>query len=186
MLPFAASAADETPLTKEQIKQFLQTAEIIKSAPSTKGVTHPWRLTLSNGTIVHDAAFQPVDEHKAEMKLESGKVELGFVDSYKYNIAAYRLAELVGLDDLLPVYVERNWKGKTGSLGWWLPVKMDDAERIVKKLEPPNPEKKALNSDELTQKTKDYLTKDEMARRGKIVATFPNLIAQKGEKEVLY
>ena len=77
MLPFAASAAVETPLTKEQIKQFLQTAEIIKSAPSTKGVTHPWRLTLSNGTIAHDAAFQPVDEHKAEMKLESGKVELG-------------------------------------------------------------------------------------------------------------
>jgi hypothetical protein len=29
------------------------------------------------------------------MKLESGKVELGFVDSYKFNIAAYRLAELV-------------------------------------------------------------------------------------------
>jgi hypothetical protein len=141
MLPFAASAADETPLTKEQIKQFLQTAEIIKSAPLAKGVTHPWRLTLSKGTIAHDAACQPVDEHKAEMKLESGKVELGFVDSYKYNIAAYRLAELVGLDDLLPVYIERKWKGKTGSLSWWLPVKTDDAERIVKKLEPPNPEK---------------------------------------------
>ncbi len=109
-------SADETPLAKEQIKQFLQTAEIIKSAPSRKGATHPWRLTLSNGTIAHDAAFQTVDEHKAEMTLESGKVELGFFDSYKCNIAAYRLAELVGLDDLLPVYVERKWKGKTGSL----------------------------------------------------------------------
>jgi hypothetical protein len=37
------------------------------------------------------------------MKLESGKVELGYVDSFKYNIATFRLAELVGLDDLLPV-----------------------------------------------------------------------------------
>ena len=35
--------------------------------------------------------------------------ELGFVDSYKYNIAAYRLAELLGIDDIMPVYVERNW-----------------------------------------------------------------------------
>jgi len=73
--------------------------------------------------------------------LKAAKSNSGFVDSYEYNIAAYRLAELVGLDDLLPVYVERNWKGKTGSPGWWLPVKMDDAERILKKLEPPNPEK---------------------------------------------
>src|SRR4029077_2273562 len=102
-----ASAGDDAPLSKEQIEHSLQTAEIIKSKQSSKGVTHPWRLTLSDGTLIHDASFQPVDEHKAEMKLESGKVELGFVDSYKYNIAAYRLAELVGFDDMLPVYVER-------------------------------------------------------------------------------
>ena len=254
-LPSGAGAADEAPLSKEQIKVFLQTAEIIKSKPSSKGVTHPWRLTLSNGSIAHDASFQPINEHKAEMKLESGKVELDFVDSYKYNIAAYRLAELVGLDDMLPVYVERKWQGKTGSLSWWLPVKMDDAERVEKKLEPPDPDRwnrqmyrvrvfdalvydsdpnltnlligedwtvwrvdfsrafrkskdlrvpknlvkcdrqlleklKALKSDELTEKTKDYLTKDEvkgvMARRDKIVAAFQSLIAEKGEREVLY
>src|ERR1700688_2707682 len=138
MLPLGARAADDTPLTKEQIKQFLQTAEIIKSKPSSKGVTHPWRLTLSNGTTTHDASFQSIDEHKSEMKLESGKVELDFVDSYKYNIAAYELAELVGLDDTLPVYVERKWQGKTGSLSWWLPVKMDEAERYKQKIKAPD------------------------------------------------
>ena len=255
MLPFAARAADDSPPTKEQIKQFLQTAEVIKSKPSRRGVTHPWTLTLSNGTMTHDASFQPIDEHRSEMKLASGKVELDFVDSYKYNIAAYQLAELVGLDDMLPVYVERKWQGKTGSLSWWLPVKMDDAERVEKKLEPPDPDKwnkqmyrirvfdelaydtdpnltnvligedwtvwrvdfsrafrknkdlrvpkdlvkcdrqlfeklKALKADELAEKTKNYLTKDEvkgvMARRDKIVATFQTLIAEKGEKEILY
>src|SRR3984893_18581027 len=141
MLPIGARAADDTPLTKEQIKQFLQTAEVIKSKPSSKGVTHPWRLTLSNGTITHDASFQPIDEHKSEMKLESGKVELGFVDSYKYNISAYQLAELIGLDDTLPVYVERKWQGKTGSLSWWLPVKMDDADRVQNKIVAPDTDK---------------------------------------------
>jgi hypothetical protein len=49
---------------------------------------------------------------------------------------------------------------------------------------------KALKADELTEKTKRYLTKSEvngvMARRDKIVATFQTLIAEKGEKEVLY
>ena len=39
-------------------------------------------------------------------------VELDFVDSYKYNIAAYELAELLGMDDMLPVYVERKWQGR--------------------------------------------------------------------------
>jgi len=126
-LPFAARAADDTALTKEQIKQFLQTAEVIKSKPSSKGVTHSWRLTLSSGAITHDASFQPIDEHKSEKKLESGKVEFDFVDSHTYNIAAYQLAELVCLDDMLPVYFERKWQGQTGSLNWWLPVKMDDS-----------------------------------------------------------
>jgi len=255
MLPFEARAADDTPLTKEQIKQFLETAEVIKSKPSSKGVTHPSRLTLSNGTITHDASFQTIDEHKSEMKLESGATEINFVDSYKYNIAAYQLAELLALDDMLPVYVERKWQGKTGSLSWWLPVKMDEAERFAKKLEPPDSDKwnkqmyrvrvfdelvydtdpnltnvligedwtvwridfsrafrknkdlrapknlvkcdrqlleklKALKADELAEKTKRYLTKDEvngvMARRDKIVATFQTLISEKGEKEILY
>ena len=49
---------------------------------------------------------------------------------------------------------------------------------------------KSLSADEVTQKTKSFLTKDEvngvMARRDKIVATFQGLIAKKGEAEVLY
>lgn len=141
LFPLVAFAADDTSLSKDQIKQFLQTAEVIKSKPSSKGVTHPWRLTLSNGTITHDASFQSIDEHKSEMKLQSGNVEFDFVDSYKYNIAAYQIAELLDLDDMLPVYVERKWQGKTGSLSWWLPVKMDDADRVQKKIEPPDPDK---------------------------------------------
>src|SRR5664279_2488649 len=84
--PLVATADDESSLTKDQIKEFLRTAEVIKSKPSSKGVTHPSRLTLSNGTITHDASFQTIDEHKAENKFENGRVELNFVDSYKYNM----------------------------------------------------------------------------------------------------
>ncbi len=130
-------AADEPTLTKEQIKQFLLTAKVVSSRESKKGITHTSRLTLSDGTITHDASFQPVDEHQARKELAGG-VELGFVDSYKYNIAAYELSELLGLDDMVPVYVERKWDGKVGSLSWWLPAKMDDAERYTKKITPPD------------------------------------------------
>ena len=43
--------------------------------------------------------------------MENGATIYNFVDSYKYNIAAYTLSEMLGIDDLLPVYVERKWKG---------------------------------------------------------------------------
>jgi len=116
---------DEPALTKEQIKQFLLTAKVIKSAPAHKGITNTLRLTLTDGTITHDAHFQSVDEHAATKQMNFGRTEINFVDSYKYNIAAYQLAEMLGLDDMVPVYVERKWNGQKGSFGWWLPVKMD-------------------------------------------------------------
>jgi hypothetical protein len=133
-----AVAGDEPNLTKEQIKQFLLTPKVVNSHQSKKGVTNTSRLTLSDGTVTHDASFQPIDEHKPEMKLSSGAIEVNFVDSYKYNIAAYELAELVGMDDIVPVYVERKWEGYVGSLSWWLPVKMDEVERYTKKMTPPD------------------------------------------------
>ena len=39
-------AADVPNLTKDQIKQFLLTAKVVKSKQSSKGITNPWRLTL--------------------------------------------------------------------------------------------------------------------------------------------
>lgn len=255
LMPLAAAWADDPALTREQMKQFLETAAIVGTKGSDKGVTHPWRLTLSNGTISHDASFQAIDEHKNQMTHSNGQLEFNFVDSYKYNIAAYRLAELLGVEDMLPVYVERKWKGQVGSLSWWLPVKMDEADRAQKHLLAPDTDRwnkqmyrvrvfdelvydtdanltnvligedwtiwrvdftrafrgikdihstknlvkcdrqlfekiKALKADEVAEKTKNYLTKDEvkalMARRDKIVAAFQNMIAQKGEADVLY
>jgi len=136
--PRSVSAADESTLTNEQIKQFLLTAKVFKSKQSGKGITSPWRLTLSDGTVTHDASFQAVDEHKTSSQFASGRTELNFVDSYKYNIAAYTLAELLGVDDMMPVYVERKWRGNSGSLSWWLPVQMDEEERHKRKLEAPD------------------------------------------------
>src|SRR5271165_2427851 len=138
LYPLALNAADEANLTKDQIKQFLTNAKVIANKSAKKGITDTKRLTLSDGTITHDASFQAVDEHKQKFTGADGHVEMNFVDSYKYNIAAYILAEMVGFDDMMPVYVERKWNGQTGSLSWWVDVKMDDVERIKQKIEPPD------------------------------------------------
>jgi hypothetical protein len=86
------------------------------------------RLTLSDGKITHDASFQSIDERRSYKQLDRGG-EANFVDSYLYNLAAYELARLLGLDDMLPVTVKRKWRGKSGSLTWWLPVKMTLGEK---------------------------------------------------------
>ena len=251
----AVAKASDPELSKEQMKEFLLKAKVLSSKHTSKGITDPWRLTLSDGTVTHEAVFQSVDVHKPTMQFADGTTEINFVDSYKYNIAAYALAELLGMDDMLPVHVERKWNGQVGSLSWFLPVKMDEVERLKRKISAPdtdawnkqmykirvfdelaydndpnltnvligenwqiwrvdfsrafrlskdlkNPNNlvrcdrqlleklKALNENELTQKTKNFLTKYEvqgvMARRDKIVAYFQKLITQKGENEVLY
>jgi hypothetical protein len=60
--------------------------------------------------VTHDASFQKVDEHKANVQFGLD-TEMNFVDCYKHNIAAYILAALIGIDDMLPLYLERNWGG---------------------------------------------------------------------------
>ncbi len=251
------TAWQEPKLSEEQIRTFLLNAKVIASSHTSKGVTSPYRLRMTDGTITHDASFQSVDVTADRMEFPDGHVELNFRDCYKYNIAAYEMAKLLGLGDMMPVYVERKWNGMTGSLSWWLPVMMDEATREEKKIEPPDENAwnrqvnkklifaelvydtdpnttnvlisedwhlwmidfsrafrlskellhpmnitdtmcerrlldrmRKLDRNELTLKTKGFLTKDEinavMARRDKIVAIYDDLIARKGEKAVLY
>jgi hypothetical protein len=53
--------------------------------------------------------------------------------------AAYRVAELVGLDQMMPVHVEREWRGEKGALSWWIDAVMDERDRLEKKVQPPRP-----------------------------------------------
>jgi hypothetical protein len=133
-----SSLKNEPNLTDEQKIDFLLHAKVIASKGSKKGITHPWTLTLTDGTITHNASFQPVDEHKSVMSTNDGRTELNFVDSYHYNIAGYELARMLGMDNMVPPYVERRWNGQIGSLSWWIPWKWDEVMRHEQGLQPPD------------------------------------------------
>lgn len=134
-----AQVADPTlALTKEQIRHFLLTAKVVKHKDLSKGVTRPLRLTLTDGVLTHDAVFSAVQETLSIMRFPSGRTEFDFVDSYAYNIAAYRLAELIGLDGMMPVTVEREYDHHKGSLVWWVDAKMDEGERRKQNLFAPD------------------------------------------------
>lgn len=138
----AAAPAPAPALSVEQMKTFLTTAKVIRTRTTSKGVTAPKRLTLSDGTLTHDAVFQSVDERKTIAELGGGgratQVELNFVDSYRYNLAAYEMAGLLGLDHMMPVHVERKIGGQTGSLSWFVPAIMDESDRLKKRVQPPS------------------------------------------------
>jgi hypothetical protein len=139
----AVAVAPAADLSVDQQIDFLKTAKVVRSRSTNKGVTAPKRVTLSAGNITHDAIFQAIDDKQMVAQLGGGgrqsSTELNFVDSYRYNLAAYALAGLVGLDHMMPPYVERRWNGQTGSMGWWVTTLMDEGERLKKNIQPPKP-----------------------------------------------
>ena len=137
----ADGSAQDAALAPEAQREFLKNARIVASRPIGRGVTGSMRLTLSDGKVTHDAAFQDVDDRTSDEARRRGVKragELNFVDSYKYNIAAYELSRLLALDDMMPVTVERRWGSRVGSLTWWADdVLMDEAERERSPMQPP-------------------------------------------------
>lgn len=137
----AVSAADPSTTARAERVTFLLNARVVSSHGIAKGVTHPVRVTLSDGVTTHDASFSAVDEHQAIMHFENGRTELDFVDSYRYSVAAYGLAVLLGLDDMMPVTVERELLHRKGSLTWWVDdVKFDEGARLKEKVNAPDVE----------------------------------------------
>ena len=105
-------------LTPEEMEAFLLKAAISNRRDAGSGVTGSSRVTLTDGRLTHDAHVQAVDI--ARPIFQAGKAsEVNFKDTYRYNIAGYRLARLIGLDNV-PMSVERNvgerWPRSRG--GW--------------------------------------------------------------------
>ena len=126
-------------LTRAQKTAFLKTAKVVRSKSAPAGITGTLRLTLSDGTLTHDASFQSIDESKVSFQSNLG-TEMNFRDTWKFNLAAYQLDQILGLN-MVPVTVERSYTGKIGSFTWWVDdVLMTETERFKKKIQPPVPE----------------------------------------------
>jgi hypothetical protein len=133
------SKATSTPqLTPAEMETFLQKARITDKRDAGAGVTGSLRVTLSDGTLTHDAHVQSVDI--AKPVFEAGQhTELNFKDTYRFNIAAYRLAQLLEINTV-PMSVERSVDGKSAAVTWWVDdVKMSEKDRLSKKTMGPDP-----------------------------------------------
>jgi len=84
---------------------FLAAADIVKSEAAGEGVTRPFKLYLKQGDVESKAFWKNVRE----------KLPNGAWDDWRYEIAAYRIDKLLGLN-MIPPVIEREFNGKPGSL----------------------------------------------------------------------
>lgn len=122
----------------EEVEAFLRDARVLSAKSMNVGVTGTQRLTLSQGSTVHDAHVQSIDENRTRFETPMG-TELNFRDCYKFNVAAYRLDRMLGLN-MTPPSIERHWSGRSTAFTWWISDAMMEVDRRKRKLEPPDPD----------------------------------------------
>lgn len=132
--PAATAAAD----VRAERERFLGTAKVVATREVTTGITGTLRVTLDDGSRRHDASVQRIDETKTSFRAAGRKREFGFRDTWKFNLAAYHVAQLLGIE-AVPATVERVHDGVPASYTWWVDdVFMDEGARQEKKAEAPD------------------------------------------------
>src|SRR5512136_992527 len=87
-------------------EDFLKTAKVVaqKQLTGAEAVTSPWILTLEKDGV----------QHKALWKNAYGLRVKGYKETWKGEIAAYRISRALGLN-MVPPTVEREFQGDKGS-----------------------------------------------------------------------
>jgi hypothetical protein len=130
------SVAQDTPaasapaFTIDEMESLLLKGRIADRKGSPRGVTDAYRVTLSDGQRTHDAQVQNVDIFRDRFEVTPKYTEFNFRDTYRYNIAAYRLSRLIGLDNV-PMSVPRLVDAKQAAVTWWIDdVAMNEGARL--------------------------------------------------------
>jgi len=123
-----AQLTPEELASREEWEEFLKSAEIVGSEDIPKGVTKPIRVFLKNDEVEGSGAWKNVTG-----------IKQGFLEGWHYEIAAYQMDKLLGLN-MVPPTVEREFKGEKGSLQFWMEFEMSDLERMNQKIQVPSSE----------------------------------------------
>lgn len=110
---------------REKWEEFLKTAEVVGFADIPEGVTKPIRVFLKKGEVEASGAWKKVKGFHD-----------GFLEGWQYEIAAYEMDKLLGLN-MVPPTVEREINGKWGSLQFWMDFKMSDLDRMEENIKIP-------------------------------------------------
>ena len=117
----SAQLLPEVVANRTSWENFLERAAVVGADQLSieEGVTEPWKLTLKQGDVTRHALWK-----------NPRGTQWGYLESWKYEIAAYRLDKLLGLD-MVPPTVEKRFRGRPGSCQLWI----EDTEVLLTKVE---------------------------------------------------
>lgn len=119
-----------------EIVEFMRTAEIQSVEDLEVGITDPRRVELVKDGIIMRAALRDFDETHERMRFERQFYDR-LRDSYLFDIAAYELSYILGLNNIPPVTL-RSVNGVEASLQIWLEDAMVEWDRFEEKIMPPD------------------------------------------------
>ena len=138
-MPSLAAEPDFNSYTDAQKERFLTAAKIVSFEEIGHGVTKPIRAKLELDGVQHSASVQSINKDLPDFFPKQGK-PIPMRDSWKFNIAAYRIDRLIKLD-MVAVAMPRTFQAKPSAISWWVDdVMFEEVGRIQKKIQPPDQE----------------------------------------------
>ena len=136
-LPAYMADSDFLSYSDAQKEKFMLSGKIISASEIGHGVTHPVKVELSLDGVTHAASIQRVDKALSDFFASDG-TRAAMRDSWRFNIAAYKLDRLLDLR-MVAVTVQRAYLGKPAGFSWWVDdVLFEEADRVKKDIAPPD------------------------------------------------
>ncbi|MBN1271033.1 MAG: hypothetical protein JXB26_02080 [Candidatus Aminicenantes bacterium] len=142
-------------------EDFLATAEIVEQEQmgGRLAVTEPWKLTLEKDGIRRNALWKDVQGRQK-----------GYLENWRWEIAAYRLSNYLGLNMVAPT-VERRFQGNRGSIQLWVDSEMSYRDKIENDVKTPSYKVFYFNRAVYLQRAFDNLIANEDRHMGNILIT---------------
>jgi hypothetical protein len=128
-LPLFAQFTPEEVEARAKWEEFLRTAEVVdQSQPFSdrEAVTNPWVLTLEKDGVTNRAIW----------KNPEGRMK-GFVENWRWEIAAYLLDKYLNLN-MVPPTVERRFQENRGSCQLWIDSMMSLRQKVENNVKTPS------------------------------------------------
>ena len=124
-----AQFTEEEVAEREKWEGFLLNAEIVAQEQpfsDREAVTKPWRLTLEQDGVTKNALWKNCE----------GRMR-GFVENWRWEIAAYLLDKHLGLN-MVPPTVEKRFQNNLGSCQLWVDAMMSLKEKFEQDIKTPS------------------------------------------------